>query len=737
MKIENKYNKFFFTSGHLLNPLVILILFIRQLLVIILFWKIVSAEVVMNQCFVCFKPELPGEERLKIVRKYRLIKIKDFILTRASLYESNSSLPIGEIVSSLRREEAVHFADYNHIQETQKIDMSEPRLAEQWYLENKGEPVNFRQTKAGSDIGWIDAVDDYNPRQQRVVVSVIDTGISADHPELKDRRSYMPAELNGTSGVDDDGLGYIDDTHGWDFIGNDNDPSDLNGHGTQVAGILAAHAMNGGGISGVAPNAVILPMRVFNEYGGGATDDRILSALGYSILGGVRIINLSLGKGSAFSIPIQDALYNLEENFDVLMICAAGNGGTDGKGDDLENIPFYPASYLGNVILSVAATDENDELAIFSNFGKKTVDLAAPGVNMLTPDLSRKTLQAENFEDDLSGWQFSTTGLGSTWERLADQHGNRWLTDSAYDEFGYLADYGNNLNSSLLSPTIDLNGTKGTAMKIRIYHDLASSFLFFSYDTLWIEVTSTATESWTPVGQVYGRSKRGGSLYQFDLSSFDGQSIRLRFRLETDSFRTADGVYLDDLEISGVSSYEQGSEQYAFVSGTSFAAPVISGVAAMVLSHRPEISTKQLRQILMTTVRRVEGLSEKVLSGGIIDAKAALAKANETKVFLDEGWHYHREKWIYSAMDGQWHYLATDPNQIYRWKSSGGNPGWETVQAQASEGWKYHGWPYAFDHYSKSWEYYQSESKWLGWTGSKQKWLEFDQELKSWRWIQE
>ena len=691
----------------------------------------------MNQCFVCFKPELPGEERLKIVRKYRLIKIKDFFLTRASLYESNSSLPIGEIVSSLRREEAVHFADYNHIQETQKIDMNEPRLAEQWYLENKGEPVNFRQTKAGSDIGWIDAVDDYNPRQQRVVVSVIDTGISADHPELKDRRSYMPAELNGTSGVDDDGLGYIDDTHGWDFIGNDNDPSDLNGHGTQVAGILAAHAMNGVGISGVAPNAVILPMRVFNEYGGGATDDRILSALGYSILGGVRIINLSLGKGSAFSIPIQDALYNLEENFDVLMICAAGNGGTDGKGDDLENIPFYPASYLGNVILSVAATDENDELAIFSNFGKKTVDLAAPGVNMLTPDLSRKTLQAENFEDDLSGWQFSTTGLGSTWERLADQHGNRWLTDSAYDEFGYLADYGNNLNSSLLSPTIDLNGTKGTAMKIRIYHDLASSFLFFSYDTLWIEVTSTATESWTPVGQVYGRSKRGGSLYQFDLSSFDGQSIRLRFRLETDSFRTADGVYLDDLEISGVSSYEQGSEQYAFVSGTSFAAPVISGVAAMVLSHRPEISTKQLRQILMTTVRRVEGLSEKVLSGGIIDAKAALAKANETKVFLDEGWHYHREKWIYSAMDGQWHYLATDPNQIYRWKSSGGNPGWETVQAQASEGWKYHGWPYAFDHYSKSWEYYQSESKWLGWTGSKQKWLEFDQELKSWRWIQE
>ena len=714
-----------------------MILFIKHLFIIILVSRIAFAEVVINQCFVCFKPELPREERMKIIHKYKLKKIKDFILTRASLYESNSSLPIGKIISLLRREEAVLFADYNHIQDTQKIDTNEPRLAEQWYLENKGNPVNFRQTKTGSDIGWIDAVDDYNPRQQRVVVSVIDTGISADHPELKDRRSYMPAEMNGTSGVDDDGLGYIDDTHGWDFIGNDNDPSDLNGHGTQVAGILAAHAENGIGISGVAPNAVILPMRVFNEYGGGASDDRILSALGYSILGGVRIINLSLGKGSAFSIPIQDALYNLEENFDVLMVCAAGNGGMDGKGDDLEITPFYPASYLGNVILSVAATDEYDELAIFSNFGKRTVDLAAPGVNMLTPDLSRKTLQAENFEGDLSGWQFSTTGLGSTWERLTDQNGNRWLTDSAYDEFGYLADYGNNLNSSLQSPTIDLSGTKGTTLKIRIYHDLASSFLFFSYDTLWIEVTSAGTESWTPVGQVYGRSKRGGSLYQFDLSSFDGQSIRLRFRLVTDSFRTADGVYLDDLEISGVSSFEQGSEQYAFVSGTSFAAPVVSGVAAMVLSHRPEISTKQLRQILLATVRQVEGLSEKVLSGGIINARAALAKAEEAKVFLDEGWHYHLEKWVYSAMDDQWHYLATDPIQIYRWQSSGSNSSWETLPTKAKVGWKYHGWPYAFDYNSASWEYYQSESKWLGWKGGNRKWHEFDPDLRSWRWIQE
>jgi len=727
----------FFHIGHPLNPSQILIATVRLLIFFILLSEIIFAEVVINQCFVSFKEKLSIKAKEEIEKKYKLTKLKDFILTRASLYETTSTLPIEEIISLLRQEDTVLFADFNHIQHTQSIGLNEPRLGEQWYLDNLGKPVNFRQTKQGSDIGWTEAMSRYSPRQQRVVVSVIDTGISADHPEIKDRRAYMPAELDGIQGVDDDGLGYVDDKYGWDFIGNDNDPSDLNGHGTQVAGILAAHSKNELGISGIAPNAVILPMRVFNEYGGGATDDRILSALGYSILGGVRIINLSLGKGSAFSIPIQDALYNLEKNFDVLLICAAGNGGEDGRGDNLETTPFYPASYLGNVILSVAATDENDELAIFSNFGKETVDLAAPGVNMLTPDLSRKTLQVENFEDDLSGWQFSSTMQGVEWERLTDQNGNRWLTDSAYDEYGYLADYGNNVSSSLQSPTIDLSGTKGTTLKVRIYHDLASSFLFFSYDTLWIEVFSNETSSWSTIGQVYGRSKRGGSLYQFDLSSFDGQTIRLRFRLETDSFRTADGVYLDDLEISGVSSFEKGLEQYAFVSGTSFAAPVVSGVAAMVLSHRPEISTKQLRDILLTTVREVEGLSEKVLSGGIISANAALTKADKTKVFLDEGWHYHREKWVYSSADNKWHYLATDPGQIFNWKNAQGGSSWEELDSSELEGWKYHIWPFLFNPSSDSWEYLRSETMWLGWKGDNQKWHFFDQELNSWRWIEE
>ena len=190
----------FFHIGHPLNPSQILIATVRLLIFFILLSEIIFAEVVINQCFVSFKEKLSIKAKEEIEKKYKLTKLKDFILTRASLYETTSTLPIEEIISLLRQEDTVLFADFNHIQHTQTFGLNEPRLREQWYLDNLGEPVNFRQTKQGSDIGWTEAMSHYSPRQKRVVVSVIDTGISADHPEIKDRRAYMPAELDGIQG---------------------------------------------------------------------------------------------------------------------------------------------------------------------------------------------------------------------------------------------------------------------------------------------------------------------------------------------------------------------------------------------------------------------------------------------------------------------------------------------------------------------------------------------------------
>ena len=686
-----------------------------------------------NECFVCFHEGTSLETKQSVEKKYQLTEIRSFLLTRARLYaigDGNAST----VVPNLRRESTVKFADYNRRHSLQSISQNEPRLNDQWYLKNSGQTVNNQLGQNGADVGWVSALGLYKPRKKRVVVSVIDTGISADHPELTDKLAYMPAEVSGTDGVDDDGLGFIDDKYGWDFIDNDNDPADLNGHGTQVAGIIAAHSGNRLGMSGVAPNAVILPMRVFNEYGGGATDDRVLSALGYSISGGVRIINLSLGKGSAFSYPIQDALYNLERDYDVLMICAAGNGDYYGRGINLDQSAFYPASYLGNAILSVASTDQNNELSPFSNYGKTSVDLAAPGSNMLVPDLSRKRSYFENFERGLSEWTVtgSSNSLGKPWQTFDDDRGNRWITDSAYDSSGGLLNYTLNTESYLTSPVIDLARMKSPTLGVRIYHSLARNFFLFSYDLLHIEVAVEGSLSWESVGRIYGQSMRGGSYYQFDLSRMEGKRVRVRFRLVTDNFRSADGVYVDDFEISGVSSFNGGNEEYTFVNGTSFAAPMVSGVAALLLAQRPELSVSEVRAILLQSVTPITGLKDRVASGGILNARSALELTDRQKIFLDEGWHYHDTPWVYSPADRMWNFLSAGNARLLRYNPE--STEWIDSNPVVLFGkWLFHAWPHLYSPTERAWFTLQGTTNISAWRGKNRSWHFFDSELESWR----
>ena len=166
-----------------------------------------------KECFVHFRDGISVETQQSVENKYRLTEIRSFLLTRARLYaigEGNAST----VIPYLRREPSVKFADHNRRHSLQSISLNEPRLNDQWYLKNRGQTVNNQSGQSGADVGWVSALDQYNPRKKRVVVSVIDTGISADHPELTDQLAYMPAEVSGTDGIDDDGLGFIDDKYG-------------------------------------------------------------------------------------------------------------------------------------------------------------------------------------------------------------------------------------------------------------------------------------------------------------------------------------------------------------------------------------------------------------------------------------------------------------------------------------------------------------------------------------------
>lgn len=202
-----------------------------------------------------------------------------------------------------------------------------------------------------------------------IVIAVVDSGIHLTHEDLAANIWKNPHETS--NGVDDDGNGYIDDIHGINAVDSTGDVSDKNGHGTHVAGIAAAVGNNGKGIAGVAWNAKIMPLRFIGSDGFGSTSDAI-ECLEYAIENGADIINNSWG-GSGKSAALEKTLRKASDA-GILIATAAGN-----EGNDLDEIPEYPAAFeIPNQVVVIAATD-NDQLAFYSNSSARLAHIAAPG----------------------------------------------------------------------------------------------------------------------------------------------------------------------------------------------------------------------------------------------------------------------------------------------------------------------------------------------------------------------
>jgi subtilisin family serine protease len=255
---------------------------------------------------------------------------------------------------------------------------NDPSMHQLWGLDNFGQTVNWVTGTADADIDAQEAWS-VSTGSSAVTVAVIDTGVDTSHPDLAANAWVNEGEdCTGcrTNGVDDDGNGYVDDWRGWDFVNGDNNPADDNGHGTHVAGTIAAVGNNGLGVVGVTWSTKVMPLKFLSAAGSGTVADAI-SAILYANANGVPILNNSWG-GDDFSQALLDAIERTDSS-GALFVAAAGNSFTD-----TDASPNYPSGYEAPNVISVGASDALDRRAWFSNYGAASVDLSAPGANILS-----------------------------------------------------------------------------------------------------------------------------------------------------------------------------------------------------------------------------------------------------------------------------------------------------------------------------------------------------------------
>ena len=246
------------------------------------------------------------------------------------------------------------------------------RFAEQWALRNTGQTGGKPGADVSATTSW-----DITTGSTSVVVAVLDTGIDLTHPDLLPNLWVNSGEVAGNQ-KDDDGDGYVDDVNGWNFVAGNNNVADDNDHGSHCAGIIGAVGNNYLGVSGICPVVRIMPVKIIDSEGY-VTSANVVAGMNYAVARGASITSNSYGGPG--SSQAEKTAFNAALNAGVLVVTAAGN---DYPGVNVDVHPSYPGSYTYSNIINVAATGHNDILATFSDYGPVGVDLAAPGVGILS-----------------------------------------------------------------------------------------------------------------------------------------------------------------------------------------------------------------------------------------------------------------------------------------------------------------------------------------------------------------
>lgn len=561
----------------------------------------------------------------------KLKKVKESRRGNIALLKIKDNKSVKDKIEELEKDKRVEYAEPNYKRYPQAISTNDTYKGNLWGLDNTGQNVNGYTGTSDADI---DAPEAWNidSGSSDIIVAVIDDGVAYNHPDLANNM------WDGSSCLDSSGSSLGGCVHGYDFEDSDKDPYPTDGsHGTYAAGVIAATRNNNQGILGVAPKAKIMALKhdfyVASE----------VMAIDFAIQNGAKVINASF-TATSYSQAEYDAI-NRFKNSGGVFIAAAGN-----QASNNESTHRYPSDLSLDNIISVTATNQDDNLSDFSNYGSTSVDVGAPGENIYTTSLtySDTTIIDEDFESVTppavpSGW--SENGTFATID-YSDIFGPGWKV--IYGDLAY--PYSTNNDSTFTSQAYNVSDANDLALGF--YTECDTEYpLDGWHDYMAVEASSDGS-SFNELDLGWGEGKYDEPMLDIingedplDDSGYANSyltvsipseyytnNFKLRFRWVTDSDSDTgtygDGCLIDDIVLikRTTSSYD-----YEYVDGTSFAAPHTAGLAALLFSIDNSLTYTQVRNAILNTGDTLSDLVGKTTTGKRINAYNAIQSFNGSK----------------------------------------------------------------------------------------------------------
>ncbi len=516
---------------------------------------------------------------------------------------------VDESLAAYSNDPSVEYAQPNYIYHIAAAP-NDPQYGQLWAFKNSGQTISSAFTQppssplqyptnnpgAPGDDMDIERAWGHITDCSSVVVAVVDTGINYNHEDLGDN-------------MWDGGPAYPH--HGYDFVDNDNDPMDLGGHGTHVAGIIGAVGNNAKGTTGVCWQASIMAVRVLGTNGG--TSTTVIHGVNFAVSNGAKVINMSLGGGGAFDQLYSDAI-TAAQDADVVVVVAAGNYGSN---NDSGTTPMYPCNFSQPNLVCVAALDQSYALASFSDWGSASVDVGAPGTNILSTWTGTKAVMPDTLN---SGWLGSSTtaGTGGGWF-YSTIGGTQSLVDAAsYPNGSY-----NNSTDDRVYKSFNLAGATLASLQFSAAVNVVNG------DHFRAGYVSTAVDPFAGTGTILWDTK--GATYPnrtsttFDVSDCIGANCTIGFQLQSDASLNDLGVGIADFSINTLTV---NSTSYNTENGTSMASPEVAGLATMLRAYHPQYTSADVVSAIENAGRPVSGLAGKTTTGKAIDVMASLAYIN-------------------------------------------------------------------------------------------------------------